>query len=64
MPRLKPLRLSDLLDRYRIEEPIDDAADREQWQDVAARDVLSTDDQEHEGSVPTRQPAISSSSDV
>ena len=40
--RLSPLRLADLLDRYHIDEPIDDAKDREEWQDVAARDVLSS----------------------
>jgi AbrB family looped-hinge helix DNA binding protein len=41
--RLSPLRLSEALERYRIEGPIDDATDRERWQDVAARDVLGTD---------------------
>jgi hypothetical protein len=40
---LRP-RLAEALDRFRIEVPIDDAADREQWQDVAARDVLGADE--------------------
>jgi hypothetical protein len=30
-----------LLNRYHIDEPIDDARDREEWQDIAARDVFS-----------------------
>jgi bifunctional DNA-binding transcriptional regulator/antitoxin component of YhaV-PrlF toxin-antitoxin module len=34
----------DLLERYRIDGPIDDRADREAWQDVAARDVLGADE--------------------
>jgi bifunctional DNA-binding transcriptional regulator/antitoxin component of YhaV-PrlF toxin-antitoxin module len=38
--RLPRLRLADLLDRYRIEQPVDVAADREAWQDEAAADVL------------------------
>jgi len=38
--RLPRLRLADLLDRYRIERPIDMAADREEWHDEAAVDVL------------------------
>lgn len=42
--RLSTLRLSDALERYRIEGPIDDAADREEWQDIAARDVLGSDE--------------------
>lgn len=40
--RLSKLRLAEALERYRIEGPIDDAADREEWQDIAARDVLGT----------------------
>ena len=42
--RLSPLHLSEALERYRIEGPINDAADRERWQDVAVRDVLGTDE--------------------
>lgn len=42
--RLSPLRLADLLDRYRIDEPIADAKAREQWQDIAARDIFGADD--------------------
>ncbi len=42
--RLSTLRLSEALERYRIEGPIDDAADREEWQDIAARDVLGSDE--------------------
>lgn len=38
--RIHPLRFAEALRRYRIEVPIDEAADRESWQDVAARDVL------------------------
>lgn len=38
--RIRPLRFAEALRRYRIEVPIDEAADRERWQDVAARDVL------------------------
>jgi AbrB family looped-hinge helix DNA binding protein len=41
--RVAPLALADALKRYRIEGPIDDAADREHWQDAAARDVLGSD---------------------
>jgi bifunctional DNA-binding transcriptional regulator/antitoxin component of YhaV-PrlF toxin-antitoxin module len=41
--RVAPLRLADALRRYRVEGPIDDAADREDWQDAAARDVLGSD---------------------
>jgi hypothetical protein len=36
------LRLADLLDRYHIDEPIDDARAREEWQDIAARDVFGS----------------------
>jgi AbrB family looped-hinge helix DNA binding protein len=42
--RLSRLTLSEALDRYRIEGPVDDAADREGWQDIAARDVLGSDE--------------------
>jgi AbrB family looped-hinge helix DNA binding protein len=41
--RLAPVRLADLLERYRIERPIDEAAVREEWQDIAAREVLGSD---------------------
>jgi bifunctional DNA-binding transcriptional regulator/antitoxin component of YhaV-PrlF toxin-antitoxin module len=34
------LTLAEMLERYRIEGPIDEAADREVWQAVAAKDVL------------------------
>lgn len=62
MSQLRPIQLSDLLDHYRIEEPIDDAADREQWQDIAARDVLGADFQrDYPGALP--DPAAQSSSD-
>jgi AbrB family looped-hinge helix DNA binding protein len=33
------LRLSEALERYRIDGPVDDALDRVQWQERAARDV-------------------------
>ena len=42
--RLSPLRLADLLDRYHIDELIDDAKAREEWQDIAAREVFGADD--------------------
>lgn len=42
--RLPRLTLAEALDRYRIEGPVEDAADREAWQDVAACDVLGTDE--------------------
>ena len=42
--RLPRLTLSEALDRYRIAGPIDEAADREDWQDSATRDVLGIDD--------------------
>ena len=42
--RLSPPRLSEAIEHYQIEGPIDDAADRERWQDVAARDVFGTDE--------------------
>ena len=41
--RVAPLRLADALTRYRIDGPINDAADRVDWQDAAARDVLHAD---------------------
>ena len=41
---LSPLRLADLLDRYHIDQPVEDATDREQWQDIAAGDVLGADE--------------------
>jgi hypothetical protein len=37
LPRLK---LTEALERYRIEEPINEPIDREQWQDAASRDVI------------------------
>jgi AbrB family looped-hinge helix DNA binding protein len=37
---LPRLRFADLLARYRIEGPIDDERDREEWQDTAAKDVI------------------------
>ena len=40
--RLAPVRLADLLERYRIERPIDEAAVRDEWQDIAAREVLGS----------------------
>ena len=40
--RLAPVRLADLLERYRIERPIDEAAVRHEWQDIAAREVLGS----------------------
>jgi hypothetical protein len=55
MPKIKPLRPFDRLERYRIEEPIDDVADREQWQDIAARDVFGADYQrDHAIATPDR----------
>lgn len=39
-----PMRLAEALDRYRSEGPIDDAASREEWQDIAALDVVETDE--------------------
>ena len=44
MTVLPRLTLAEALERYRIEGPIDDAADREEWQAVAARDVLGAQD--------------------
>ncbi len=38
---LTRMRLSEALEKYRIEGPVDDAADRNVWQRVAAADVLS-----------------------
>jgi bifunctional DNA-binding transcriptional regulator/antitoxin component of YhaV-PrlF toxin-antitoxin module len=38
--RLPRLRLADLLNRYRIERPVDLAVDREKWLDESAVDVL------------------------
>ena len=40
--RLAPVRLADLLERYRIERPIDEAVVRDEWQDIAAREVLGS----------------------
>ncbi|MBI4493729.1 MAG: AbrB/MazE/SpoVT family DNA-binding domain-containing protein [Chloroflexi bacterium] len=37
---LSRLRLADLLERYPIEGPIDEAVDREQWEARAAQDVF------------------------
>lgn len=37
---LPHLRLSEALDRYYIDGPIDETADRAAWQATAARDVL------------------------
>lgn len=37
---LPHIRLAEALDRYRIDSPIDDAQDREQWQADAAKDLL------------------------
>jgi bifunctional DNA-binding transcriptional regulator/antitoxin component of YhaV-PrlF toxin-antitoxin module len=39
------LTLAEMLDLYRIEGPIDEAADREAWQAVAAKDVLGARDE-------------------
>lgn len=39
---LPKLTLAEALERYRIEGPIDEPADREAWQDIAARDVLGS----------------------
>ena len=41
--RVAPLRLAEALRRYHVEGPINDAADREGWQDAAARDVRYAD---------------------
>lgn len=41
---LPRLTLANLLEWYRIEGPIDEAADREKWQDEAAKDVFGADD--------------------
>lgn len=41
--RLPRLRLADLLERYRIEGPVDLHADRERWQAEAAGEVLGAD---------------------
>ncbi len=38
--RLPRLRLADLLDRYRIERPVDLAVDRDEWLNEAAVNVL------------------------
>jgi hypothetical protein len=37
---LPHLTLTEALERYRIEGPIDEAADREAWQAVAAKNVV------------------------
>ena len=37
---LSGLTLEETFAKYEITEPIDDAADREKWQDQAARDVI------------------------
>lgn len=42
--RLSPLRLADLLERYHIDEPIDEARVREEWQDIAAREIFGADE--------------------
>ena len=39
---LPRLRLSEALERYRIEGPVDEAADRAEWQAKAAEDILGT----------------------
>ena len=41
---LPRLQLAEALERYQIEGPIDDAADRTTWQDAAAQDVLGAED--------------------
>ena len=46
LPVLTP---ADLFERYRIEGPVDEAADRESWHDEAAKDVF--------GERPDRWPA-------
>ena len=38
---LPRLRLAEALERYRIETPVDDLADRAEWQRRAAKDILS-----------------------
>ena len=38
------LSLDEMLERYRIEGPIDEAADRAAWQEIAAADVLGARD--------------------
>ena len=38
---LPRLRLAEALERYQIEMPVDDLADRVEWQRGAAKDVLS-----------------------
>jgi AbrB family looped-hinge helix DNA binding protein len=37
---LPTLTLAEMFERYRIEGPIDEASDREQWQAEAAKDVF------------------------
>jgi AbrB family looped-hinge helix DNA binding protein len=39
---LPRLTLAEALERFRVRGPIDDAADREAWQDTAARDVMGS----------------------
>lgn len=41
---LPRLRLAEALKRYRIDTPVDDAADRQEWQAAAAEDVLGSRD--------------------
>jgi AbrB family looped-hinge helix DNA binding protein len=43
--RLPRLTLAETFERYRIEAPVDDAADRDAWHDVAARDVIGQRDE-------------------
>jgi AbrB family looped-hinge helix DNA binding protein len=45
---LPRLRLKDLLERYKIEEPIDMAAAREEWQAQAAQEVLRELDEQRD----------------
>ena len=41
---LPRLTLAEALGRYQVKGPVDDARDREGWQDAAARDVLGSSD--------------------
>lgn len=41
---LPRLTLAEALERYQVKGPVDDAHDREGWQDAAARDVLGSSD--------------------
>jgi bifunctional DNA-binding transcriptional regulator/antitoxin component of YhaV-PrlF toxin-antitoxin module len=42
LPRLS---LAEIIERYRVDQPYDDAAIREEWQEAAARELLGSRDE-------------------